>query len=94
MQVCFLTKGTVCGETNIVKGIDFNPRSVSGMEKHKLQLKMLFFNPRKRIPGIPFIGDKIDIIDPDHAKNYDFLLDYDEYNGQHCYVFSIKVKKI
>ena len=89
----FFTKGMVCGETNIVKGIDFNPRSVSGMEKHKQQLKMLFFNPGKKISGIPFIGDKIDIFDPDKAKFYDFLIDYGDYEGQSCYIFSIKVKK-
>jgi hypothetical protein len=88
----FFTKGTICGETNIVKGIDFNPRSVSGMEKRKLQLKMLFFNPGKKIPGIPFIGDKIDIFDPEKAKFYDFLIDFGEYEGQSCYIFSIKVK--
>jgi len=88
----FFTKGTVCGETNIVKGIDFNPRAQSGMEKHKEQLKMLFFNPGKKIPGIPFIGDKIDIFDPDRAKYYDFLIDYGDYDGQSCYIFSIKVK--
>lgn len=89
----FFTKGSVCGETNIVKGIDFNPRSMSGMEKNKQQLKMLFFNPGKKIPGIPFIGDKIDIFDPDRAGYYDFLIDYDEYESQPCYVFSIKVRK-
>jgi hypothetical protein len=38
----FFTKGRICGETNIVKGIDFNPRDVSGMETHKQQLKKLF----------------------------------------------------
>jgi hypothetical protein len=83
----FFTKGTVCGETNLVKGIDFNPRSKSGLAKHKEQLKMLFFNPGKRIPGIPFIGDKIDIFDPDRAKYYDFMLDYGDYEGQSCYIF-------
>src|SRR5258705_8930289 len=88
----FFTKGVVCGETNIVKGIDFNPRSETGMEKSKQQLKMLFFNPGKKIPGIPFIGDKIDIFDPDRAKYYDFLIDYGDYDGQSCYIFSIKVK--
>jgi hypothetical protein len=88
----FFTKGVVCGETNIVKGIDFNPRSESGMEKRKQQLKMLFFNPGKKIPGIPFIGDKIDIFDPDRAKYYDFLIDYGDYDGKSCYIFSIKVK--
>jgi len=88
----FFTKGTICGETNIVKGIDFRPRSQSGMEKRKEQLKMLFFNPGKKIPGIPFIGDKIDIFDPDRAKLYDFVIDYGDYEGQSCYIFSIKVK--
>lgn len=88
----FFTKGTICGETNIVKGIDFDPRSLSGMSKHKEQLKMLFFNPGKKIPGIPFIGDKINIFEPDQAKYYDFLIDYGEYEGESCYIFSIKSK--
>ncbi|HPH31807.1 MAG TPA: hypothetical protein PLB49_08140 [Chitinophagaceae bacterium] len=89
----FFTRGTVCGENNIVKGIDFNPRSASGMAKHKQQLKTLFFNPGKKIPGIPFIGDKIDIFDPDRAEYYDFTIDYGDYEGQSCYVFTIKAKE-
>jgi hypothetical protein len=89
----FFTKGTVCGENNIVKGMDFNPRSVSGMAKHKQQLKTLFFNPGKKIPGIPFIGDKIDIFDTDRAEYYDFAIDYGDYEGQSCYVFTIKAKE-
>jgi hypothetical protein len=88
----FFTKGTVCGENNIVKGVDFKPKSTNGMEKRKEQLKMLFFNPGKKIPGIPFIGDKINIFEPEHAQYYDFLIDFGEYDGQSCYVFSIKVK--
>lgn len=89
----FFTMGTICGENNIVKGIDFRPKSQSGMEKRKEQLKMLFFNPGKKIPGIPFIGEKIDIFNPDRAKLYDFIIDFGEYEGQSCYVFTIKVKK-
>jgi hypothetical protein len=88
----FFTKGSVCGESNVVKGIDFKPKSASGMEKRKAQLKMLVFNPGKKIPGIPFIGDKIDIFDPDKAKYYDFIIDFGDYEGQSCYVFSIKAK--
>ncbi|HKB43706.1 MAG TPA: hypothetical protein VKC90_04930 [Chitinophagaceae bacterium] len=88
----FFTNGRVCGENNIVKGIDFNPKSTSGIEKHKQQLKMLFFNPGKKIPGIPFIGDKINIFEPGHAKYYDFTIDLAEYEGQSCYIFSIKAK--
>ena len=53
---------------------------------------MLFFNPGKKIPGIPFIGDKIDIFDPDRAELYDFTIDYGDYEGQSCYVFTIKAK--
>ncbi len=89
----FFTKDSVCGETNIVKGIDFSVRSKKGMAKHKEQLKMLFFNPGKRIPGIPFIGDKIDIFDPGRARYYDFHIDKGEYEGHSCYIFSIKAKE-
>ncbi len=89
----FFTKNKICGETNIVNGIEFNPRSQMGLAKHKQQLKMLFFNPGKKITGIPLMGDKIDIFDPEHALLYDFLIDYGEYDGQSCYIFSIKSKK-
>ena len=88
----FFTAGSVCGENNIVKGVDFKPKSKSGLAKHKEQLKMLFFNPGKRIPGIPFIGDKINIFDPDKAALYDFLIDFGDYEGQSCYVFTVKSK--
>ncbi len=88
----FFTKGAVCGESNIVKGINFHPKTQKGVDKRKEQLKMLFFNPGKKIPGIPFIGDKIDIFDPDKARNYDFIIDFGDYEGQSCYIFSIKVK--
>ncbi len=89
----FFTKGKVCGESNVVKGVDFRPKAKRGLAKHKEQLKMLFFNPGKKIPGIPFIGDKIDIFDPDRAAKYDFSIDYGDYEGQSCYIFSIKAKE-
>ena len=89
----FFTNGKVCGEDNIVKGIEHNARSKSGIEKHKEQLKMLFFDPGKKIPGIPFIGNKINIFDPDVAKYYDFSIDTAEYNSQYCYRFSIKARE-
>ncbi|HET9823716.1 MAG TPA: hypothetical protein VFP87_00205 [Chitinophagaceae bacterium] len=89
----FLTKGTICGEDNIVKGIEHSTKSKSGIEKHKEQLKMLFFDPGRKIPGIPFIGNKINIFDPDVARNYDFSIDTAEYNRQDCYLFTIKAKQ-
>jgi hypothetical protein len=89
----FFTNGKICNETNTVKGIELNPKSQKGIEKHKQQLKMLFFNPGKKISGIPLMGDKIDIFDPGRAELYEFLIDYDDYEGQACYVFSIKAKQ-
>ncbi|MDE3252843.1 MAG: hypothetical protein KGO92_08545 [Bacteroidota bacterium] len=89
----FFTKGTVCGENNIVKGRLQSYTARKGMEKHKEQLKMLFFNPGKKIPGIPFIGNKLDLYDEDAHKLYDYKLDIQEYHGELCYVFSITPKE-
>ena len=89
----FFTNGKVCGETNVVKGITFDAKGKKGMAKNKEQLKMLFFNPGKKIPGIPFIGNKINIFDPDVAELYDFSIDQEDYDGQSCYVFSVKAKE-
>jgi hypothetical protein len=88
----FFTQGTVCGETNIVAGIERNVQNKKGLDKHKEQLKMMFFNPGKRIPGIPFIGDKLDIFDADVAQYYDFTIDMADYSNQQCYIFSIKTR--
>ena len=67
--------------------------SKTGIDKHKEQLKMLFFNPGKKIPGIPFIGGKLDLYDEHAHKLYDYKLDIVEYKNQLCYVFSIKPKE-
>ncbi len=88
----FFTKGKVCGENNIVGDMRFNPEDKSGMEKHKEQLKMLFFNPGKKIPGIPFIGNKLDLYGDDAHEIYNYRLDYISYKGSNAYVFSIKPK--
>lgn len=88
----FFTKGKVCGENNTVAGTSFDAKGKSGVAKHKEQLKMLFFNPGKKIPGIPFIGNKINVFDPDVAEYYDFLIDQVEYDGRPCYLFSVKAR--
>ncbi len=84
--------GTICGENNIVKGSELSIKNKKGIEKHKEQLKMLFFNLGKKIPGIPFIGDKIAIFDDDVSPLYDFVIDMADYQGQLCYVFTIKAR--
>ncbi len=88
----FFTKGSVCGENNIVGNEEFSTGNKSGIEKHKEQLKMLFFNPGKKIPGIPFISNKTAIFDSAMANKYDMNIDLDEYNKTSCYVFTITVK--
>ncbi len=88
----FFTVGSICGETNIVSNTEFNTSGKTGMEKHKEQLKMLFFNPGKRIKGLPFMSNKTAIFDDDMADSYDMSIDMDIYNGISCYVFTQKVK--
>jgi hypothetical protein len=88
----FFTKGKICNESNVVKGVNFTAKGKKGLDKNKEQLKMLFFNPGKKIPGIPFIGNKINIFDPDVAKYYNFSIDREDYEGQSCFVFSVIAK--
>lgn len=88
----FFTNGKVCGETNIVGNQNFEVSGKKGIEKHKEQLKMLFFNPGKKIPGIPFIGNKLDLYDQDAHKNYNYRLDTVQFFGHDTYRFSITPK--
>ncbi len=88
----FFTKDSVCGENNIIAGTDFSTSGKSGMEKHKEQLKKLFFNPGKKINGIPFLSNKTAIFEDDMADKYDMNIDMDTYNGQNCYIFKQTVK--
>jgi len=89
----FFTNGIICGETNIVAGKEFSTEGRSGMEKHKEQLKMLFFNPGKKINGLPFMSSKTAIYDDEMAEYYDMSIDMDEYNKTSCYIFKQKVKE-
>jgi hypothetical protein len=89
----FFTKDSVCGENNIVKGIEFSAKGLSGMEKHKQQLKMLFFNPGKKINGLPFISGKTEIFDESMADKYDMAIDVQDYNNINCYVFKVNAKR-
>jgi hypothetical protein len=88
----FFTNGTVCNEDNIVFGKVFNTTGKTGLDKHKQQLKMLFFNPGRRIDGLPFMANKTAIYDDEMASLYDMGIDMDMYNKTSCYVFKQKVK--
>lgn len=88
----FLTEGKVCGESNIVGNMQFDLAGKSGIDKHKEQLKMLFFNPGRKIPGIPFIGNKLDLYDDDARERYNYRLDTVSFFGHSTYRFSITPK--
>jgi hypothetical protein len=88
----FFTKDTICGEDNIVAGREFITKGKSGMEKHKEQLKTLFFNPGKKITGLPFMSNKTAIYDDDMADKYDMNIDMGMYSNTNCYIFTQKVK--
>jgi len=83
---------TVCGETNIVKGAELNVKNKKGIEKNKEQLKMLFFNPGMKIPGIPLMGHKAALFEDDMSKWYNYSIDIQEKNGQQYYVFTVHRK--
>jgi hypothetical protein len=85
----FFANGTVCGEDNIVANRQISTKGKSGTVKNREQLKTLFFNPGKKIPGIPFIGDKLDLYDEQAAKLYTYRLDSGTCKGHQAYTFTI-----
>ncbi len=88
----FFTTDSVCGEDNIVTGRAFTTAGKTGMEKNKEQLKILFFNPGKKINGLPFISNKTAIYDDAMAGKYDMNIDIDMFKTQSCYIFKQKEK--
>ncbi|WP_276132039.1 hypothetical protein [Polluticoccus soli] len=88
----FFTHGKVCGEKESIAGY-LDERGKGQIEKNKQRLKILMFSPGSKVSGVPLMGDKAAIFEPDVAKMYDFKLSSDEYNGEDCYVFRAIPKK-
>jgi hypothetical protein len=88
----FFTNGIICNETNIVGDPSFSLKGRKGMDKHREQLKMLFFNPGARIEGLPLMGRKTAIYDKRLADAYDMRIDHELFKGKDCYVFRQTVK--
>lgn len=82
----FFTKGTICHETDLV-GNTMQEREPGLMGKSEWQLKQLVFNPGGKIRGVPFIGNKASIFDPEISKMYDFKLLSVGYEDEDCYLF-------
>jgi len=85
----FFTKGTAC--------VDASGESLEkgggSMERHKAQLKQLIFNPGKPVRGVPIVGPKVAIFNPEVMRFYDFSITAEDYLGVSCYVFSATAKK-
>lgn len=86
----FFTKGTVCADA----GGEIPETSGGSMAKHKNQLKKLIFNPGKPVRGVPIVGGKVAIFDPEVRRLYDFSIKSEDYQGGiPCYVFTAIAKK-
>ncbi|MBW8684034.1 hypothetical protein [Chitinophaga rhizophila] len=84
----FFTKGTVCADAT-----GEEPESAKGsMARHKAQLKKLIFNPGKPVRGVPIVGGKVAIFDPEVMRLYNFAISSQDYLGVTCYVFSAKAR--
>lgn len=82
----FYNKKKVCNEKNVLNRDYLNP-SGSAIEKNKAQLKLMMFSPGTKIKGIPFIGNRASIFDPEVALNYNFRMEVTEKNGVQAYLF-------
>lgn len=81
-----------CGENNIIGDPTISTKGTKGLDKHKQQLKMLFFNPGKKINGIPLMGKKTALYDDDLADYYDYSIDSENFMQTPCYKFTTKAK--
>ena len=88
----FFTKGIVCNEHNLVGGEYFSLSQKSGLEKHKEQLKMLFFQPGRKIDGIPMVSGKTGIFEENMLQHYDLLINEETIEGRSCLTLTQKVK--
>lgn len=81
----FFTKGTVCNEES--------GEARGSLARHKSQLKQLIFNPGKPITGVPVVGSKVAVFDPNLMRYYDFSITAANFAGAECYVFSAVMRK-
>ncbi|MCB0696115.1 MAG: hypothetical protein KDC07_02040 [Chitinophagaceae bacterium] len=87
----FFTKDTMCHQSDII-GETSGEKETGTIAKQKQKLKQLIFNPGSKIAGVPFMGDKAAIFEPEVAEMYNFRLASEEYDGEECYVFKATPK--
>ena len=65
----------------------------SNAEKHRNEVKQMMFSPGTDVAGVPLIGDKMGIFEPEMQPYYDFSVYPGNYKDSiDCWVFEAEVK--
>jgi len=68
-------------------------RGLSSMERHRLEVKQMMFNPGIAVDGVPFVGKKMGVFDEDMIEYYDYSVYTSHYKDSiRCLVFDISAK--
>jgi hypothetical protein len=68
------------------------PEPNGRIARYKNALKKFMFDPGSDIQGMPLVGGKLALFDPDMAPLYDFALSDDVRNGRSCWLFTATAK--
>lgn len=65
----------------------------SAAEKHRLEIKQMIFNPGNQIEGVPLVGNKMGIFEPEMQPYYDFSVYPGKYKDSiSCLIFEAEAK--
>ncbi len=81
-------------DTAIISKTDDPKKENSKNKNYEDKLKTLIFNPGSQVQGVPLIGERMAIFDPDMVKYYDYKITSSKYKDTiSCYVFTCSAKK-
>ncbi len=87
----FFPKGTRRAD-NSIRAHRNEPAPKGRIAKYKAELKQFMFNPGQEIAGVPFVGDKLAIYDPELVVLYDHTIGSEAHNGRPCWRFASLAK--
>ena len=65
----------------------------SAAEKHRLEIKQMVFNPGNEVEGVPLVGNKMGIFEPEMQPYYNFSVYPGKYKDSiNCWIFEAEVK--
>ena len=65
----------------------------SAAEKHRLEIKQMVFNPGNEVEGVPLVGNKMGIFEPEMQRYYNFSVYPGKYRDSiDCWIFEAEVK--